>query len=580
MENKVEKYQRFADLITAPLPEREDRAVLLALGFEEAELRELGLWDLVSCAPEDRAEAYVRRSNKREDVTTLRTHVRDIVWQARRDGLQIRRVWFEQRSASKAYIKREEFDAAIQAMMDGISKTLYVWKTDRLSRRGMGQVGLLLDELEKRRSRIYSVQENLDSRTGRILFALLSERARDEVKDIVLRTQVGVDAHKAEGKWMGGPAPYGLHVVERKLRHFEEEYKYARPMAEQLLENVVPAAIAEYHNSRGILTRFGKLWTAQGVIALPHSPSWAGLVSNRERMVDEFGNPLDGYHRGGEPLMDAKGIPVSCGDGVITPEERTIILGNLAKRSIAGTSIGDRTRGRRRTVAVLSGFFHCPHCGGGMAGGGSNYRCRARIHSGPTACKGISTMRTVADEAIGILWVNHILSLSPDSPTIQSIARRWLSYQDPAKETRKLALSAALEKAASREKRLNKDFFIGGMDEEQYDQLRREVSAQIQEMKAELAELSVEADLTPLMDREALVSLWEKGTVEKRQGLLGASLKKVTITPGQRGSAGPRVIDRLVITWLDEPNPEARAEIVAAVQAHRQRQEGAELSAA
>ena len=60
--------------------------------------------------------------------------------QAERDGVAIRCVWFEQRSASKAHVRREEFEAGNRrSILDGLSKTLYVYKNSRLSRRGMGQ---------------------------------------------------------------------------------------------------------------------------------------------------------------------------------------------------------------------------------------------------------------------------------------------------------------------------------------------------------------------------------------------------------------------------------------------------------
>jgi len=80
-----------------------------------------------------------KSSNKKEDLATLRGHLWDLVRWARADGLQIRHVWFEQLSASKAYVRRREFEKATQAIVDGKSKTLGVWKTDRFDRRGMGR---------------------------------------------------------------------------------------------------------------------------------------------------------------------------------------------------------------------------------------------------------------------------------------------------------------------------------------------------------------------------------------------------------------------------------------------------------
>src|SRR6266545_4973635 len=44
---------------------------------------------------------------------------------------------------------RPGLDAALHVLLTGKIKTLYVAKLDRLSRRGMGHVGLILDDLER-----------------------------------------------------------------------------------------------------------------------------------------------------------------------------------------------------------------------------------------------------------------------------------------------------------------------------------------------------------------------------------------------------------------------------------------------
>ncbi|MFF4547455.1 recombinase family protein [Streptomyces sp. NPDC001406] len=536
--------------------ERDDLPTLRALGFDDDELRALGLWEPATGDPADMAEAYIRRSKKRDDLATLRAHVRDVCRTATSEGTKIRRLWFEQRSASKAHVRREEFEKATGAVLDGRSKALYVWKLDRLSRRGMGAVGLLLDEFEKRAARLVSVTEGLDSsqRGARMVIAFLSERAREEAADIALRTKAGGDAHKAEGRWPGGVVPFGLRCPRGsgKLEHDPVEYPTARRIAEALLNGDTPAAIAEELNSERIKTRKGKQWRAQTIIHLAQSPSWAGLIPDRERAKDEFGNPLDKWHRGGNPLMGPNGHPIKAGKGVVTFAERELILSKFAARSRPGTAIGDRSRGKRKAATILTGVLRCPHCKGPMGNGGRNYRCQARINQGPSVCKGIATLRERADEAIAVLWVNHILSLSPDSPTIHAIARRWLSYNDPAKEARKRAVSAALENAASRELRLQKEFFIGGgMSEAQYEMLRADLSAQIAGLKAELAELSQEADLTPLMDPEALTDLWYSAGIEGQRALLQAAVKNVTLLPPKfKGDRTP-ILDRLDPEWRD-----------------------------
>lgn len=58
--------------------EREDLPTLRAMGFEDDELRELGLWDVATGAPGDLAEMYVRRSKKKDTMSALRQMVREM----------------------------------------------------------------------------------------------------------------------------------------------------------------------------------------------------------------------------------------------------------------------------------------------------------------------------------------------------------------------------------------------------------------------------------------------------------------------------------------------------------------------
>ena len=203
-----------------------------------------------------------------------------------------------------------------------------------------------------------------------------------------------------------------------KLMRRPDEYPTARNLiAEPLVKGTTPTAIANMLNREGIRTRHGKYWTAQGIVNLAHSAAWAGLIADRERQTDEFGNPLDKYHRGGTPRLDKHGHPISCGEGVVTFAERgDDPLAHLRRKgSRPGTTIGDRTRGKRAPATIATGILRCPHCKGPMGNGGRNYRCLARINRGTAVCEGVATSRQRVDDALAPMWQRHILSLPPDS---------------------------------------------------------------------------------------------------------------------------------------------------------------------
>ncbi|WP_327384862.1 recombinase family protein [Streptomyces sp. NBC_01207] len=539
--------------------ERADRATLRALGFKDAELKALDLWDVADDDPANLAEAYLRRSKKKDTLSTLREHLRELCRKAKDERKQIRHVWFEQRSASKAYVRREEFENATAAIIEeGKSKTLYAWRTDRLSRRGMGAVDRLIDQMEPKGARIVITSEGLDSSLPgmRMVFGILADRAREEAKSISLRTKIGGDAHKKEGKWPGGVPPFGLEVVDGKLCHKESEYSFARNyIAVPLLHGVVPGDIANALNALSIRTRKGKLWRAQTVIALAQTPSWAGLIPDRERATDESGAAIDKWYKKGQPLMGADGHPIKCGVGVVTFAEWKQINAKIESRSRPGTAIGDRTRGVRQAKTLVTNILKCPRCKGAAGNGGANYRCAARTNQGPSVCLGFATARGRLDRAMASMWLNHIMSLSPESPTIHQIARDWLSYENPDKEARRQAVTAALDSALSRQLKLNKEFFLGtsaNMDEATFEDLRERVAKQIKDLKAELNELGKAADLTPLMNPKALAALWEIAGIEGQRALLKAAVKEIHITPAKGVGDRTPIEKRLKPAWKDQ----------------------------
>src|SRR6266536_3818235 len=100
---------------------------------------------------------------------------------------------------------RRDLDAALKLLLTGKIRTLYVAKLDRLSRRGMGHVGLILDELEKVGGRIVFVADGLDSSKpgARQIIAILAEQARAEADAISWRIGQWHLHNRRQGIWDG-----------------------------------------------------------------------------------------------------------------------------------------------------------------------------------------------------------------------------------------------------------------------------------------------------------------------------------------------------------------------------------------
>ncbi|MFF7308676.1 recombinase family protein [Streptomyces sp. NPDC008137] len=544
---------------------REDHATLVGLGLSPEELEALGLDKPATADPAGLMDAYLRRSKKMEDLTTLRGHLRDVARWAQTNGLQIRHVWFEELSASKAYVRRREFEKATQAIMDGKSKTLGVWKTDRFDRRGMGAVGRMLDEFDRRHSRLVSVSEGLDSsQGGRMVFAILSERAREEAKDIAKRVKIGHDSHKAEGRRGTGRPPFGLYSApgSGKVEPHPDEYDTARRLADLLLDKKTTKDTAHQLNEEGYWTRTGATWSPTAVSKLAQSPLFAGMVPVRRRKTDEHGNPLDSWEGYGEPLRNEKGEVIMCGKGVVTPGEWFKIKSLIAERTDERWA-----KGKPEAKYLGTGSYRCGRlrdkkgtgelesCGGSMSHRGGRYRCEVRQTRGKSICEGVVTLAERIDHAVGQAWVHHITALEPGDPVVIEIARRWLAFADPETQAKKDEAQKALEAAHRRVKKLEDDFYVyGKMDEERFEELSEGQRAVIESTTATLEAWDAEADLSPLTQVDTLREAWEAADMADKRMLLKCALGKkgITVKPAARQGDHTPILERLEFDWLSK----------------------------
>jgi len=110
--------------------------------------------------------------------------------------------WLE---GAESAVHRPGFEKAIRVLLDGRIRTLYVAKVDRLTRRGVAQVGLILDELEKVGGRIVFVAEGLDSSKpgARQIIAILAEQARAAADAISWRIGQWHLHNRRQGIWDG-----------------------------------------------------------------------------------------------------------------------------------------------------------------------------------------------------------------------------------------------------------------------------------------------------------------------------------------------------------------------------------------
>ncbi|HKD97445.1 MAG TPA: recombinase family protein, partial [Micromonosporaceae bacterium] len=213
-------------------------------------------------------DLYLRLSLDRDGKTAIERQEADNRAWAARNGLEVRAVHVDRGRSGFKNITRRGFDDAIAALTTGVVGTLLVWKVDRLSRRGMGQVGTVLDDVERAGGRIVFVQDGLDTAQpqSRLVLALLSEVARSESANIGFRVASAKAHLKGLGNWVGGPAPYGLRPDKTgHLEHDPATADTAREIAERMLAGETLARVARDLNDRGVPSPRGVAWTATSI---------------------------------------------------------------------------------------------------------------------------------------------------------------------------------------------------------------------------------------------------------------------------------------------------------------------------
>lgn len=521
------------------------------------EFRDASPEELMGKGPEDLADLYLRRSKKRETVETLKQHARDLRREMQRQGLTVRKVWLEQRSASKHHVRREELEGAMDAVLAGEVKTLAVWKTDRFDRRGMAAIGTALDEFDRRKARLYVLQERLDSSQPgtRIVFAILAERAREEIKDLTLRVTTGKTAARAAGKWPGGRTPYGVRSPRGSgnIEPDPAEFPHARRIADELLAGESAMRVAHVLEGDGVRTRGGARWSSGAITRMVRSPAWAGLLPAKERLYDEHGQSLDVWVSSTEPVRDGKGNPVVIGTGVVTPGERLRILAAIDERV---AKVGGGTKGKRPHGTFLGGILRCPHCWKAMVGSGGDrgrmYRCRTRSAYGKSACPGVTVRADRIDAAVEAVWLSHVSALEYGAPGLDAIVRRWAVLHDVERETRRKEVIASLDAAKARRDRLEHDYYVEGrLSEERFVSLTGDQTGVIAALEAEAADLARQADLSVFFaDGDALAEAWEESSLVDRRMLLGCVLRSLTIAPARFQGDRTPIMERVIPEWV------------------------------
>jgi site-specific DNA recombinase len=497
---------------------------------------------------------------------------------AARDGARILPEFdLEEVVSARKEVERPLLDRALKALLEGDIKTLYVNRLDRLSRRGMAHVGMILDELEKVGGRMVFVGEGLDTaKSGtRQILAILSEQARAEADNIAWRMEQWHAGNRREGLWLK-KRPYGYRVVDGKLRPDPDEAPVVRRIVTEFLAGASLRGVATGLNRDGIQCPNAvkhdeavvagrrvrplatRRWSNATVRAVLLGPSLAALMSHKGQLV-----------------RDDNGDPISAGVGIVTLTERARILAEFERRGLTVRNakdpgrIGKRTGGGRPPKYLLSGFVRCPRCTATMQRGmgrrgrdpAPTYRCAAngRGHQ----CPGVTIFADALEREVERRFLTKLAALEPGDPLLERIAERWLALVVPDDHAGRAILEEKLRDVEARlgdlyEARYARGEFSSAEDIIRYEVIRKRLAEQRDAVRDALARLGPPPtlDLAGLLDTELSSEAWPRLPLQRKRALLGLAISRVYVLPSRgRGWHALPAEERVRPVWVGEPDP-------------------------
>jgi site-specific DNA recombinase len=488
---------------------------------------------------EEFADLYLRLSLDRQGKTAIERQEADCREWAARNGLQVRHVHVDRGRSGYKNVTRAGFEEALSAATSGVVGTLIVWKLDRLSRRGMGQVGDALDRLDAVGARLVSVEDGLDTSRpeARMVVALLSEVARSESANIGTRVASAKAHLRTLGRWIGGQPPFGLRLASAGV--LEPDPKtgpIAREIADRVLAGESVIGVVTDLNKRGVASARGGTWTVGSATQLLRGPAFAGLLPETEK--DGRGS----YTARVYPWRDPEtGETVSIGEGIVTPAEQRKIAETIDARATAD-SWGRRRGVRSESRHLLTGLLRCDSCGARMSGQARSYVCQsARLGRGcPRTTRGYVP---AVDHGVTEAWVRRLTAAEPGDPLLEAVAERWVRQHDPEAVANRRTISAEVETTEAsiadlEDSRYLRGEFSGEAGLARYARLHERLEARLAGLRRDLERHTLpDADISPLLDPVLVRQAWQEASVKERRGLLRLALDCVRVkpSPGGRG---------------------------------------------
>lgn len=248
------------------------------------------------------------------------------------EGWVLLRGQYDDGGFSGGTLERPGLKALIADIEEGLVDVVVVYKIDRLSR-SLADFAKLVEVFDRNDVTFVSVTQSFNTTTsmGRLTLNILLSFAQFEREVTAERIRDKIAASRKRGMWMGGWAPLGYDVKDRKLVANPAEAKRVRMIFERFVEIGSATLLAKALREESVTTKRGSPIDKKYLYRMLNNSAYIGEAVHK-------GVSYPGEH---EPIVDQD----------LWEKVRTILQESPRKRA---------ARTRAETPALLKGLLYGP----------------------------------------------------------------------------------------------------------------------------------------------------------------------------------------------------------------------------
>ncbi len=285
---------------------------------------------------------------------------------AEREEMQIVGIYEDAGKSGKSIEGRPAFKKMLSDIQEGLDVDyVLVYKLSRFGRNAAD----ILNSLEFIQSygvNLLCIEEGIDSSqtSGKLLISVLSAVAEIERENILEQTMNGRREKARQGKWNGGPAPYGYSLKDDTLVIEEDEAEIVRTIFDKFVHtNMGYTGIAKYLNLQGIKKTPRKKtdieeFSAHFIKILLDNPVYFGKIAYGRRAREKVKGTKADYK-----VVNKQDFCLVDGlhEGIVDEE-----LWAKAHAKRQETGVKSESKYGKERAHLLTGIIKCPKCGSGM----------------------------------------------------------------------------------------------------------------------------------------------------------------------------------------------------------------------